>query len=148
YAPMIALLGERVARHLAACGVTGRAAVDFVVVRNYGGAWLPYAIELNLRKGGTTHPFVALELLTGGSYDPASATFRTPAGARKHYVATDHFDAPELCALGAAGAIDAIDRVGLGFDEQRGTGVVMHMLAAAQADGRVGFTAIADSAPE
>ena len=29
-----------------------------------------YAIELNLRKGGTTHPFLTLQFLTDGTYDP------------------------------------------------------------------------------
>ena len=48
----------------------GRFAVDFVVVRDGAGAWTPYAIELNLRKGGTTHPFLTLQFLTDGRYDP------------------------------------------------------------------------------
>src|SRR4029078_11832081 len=37
-------------------GVIGRFALDFVVVRAKNGKWEPYAIEINLRKGGTTHP--------------------------------------------------------------------------------------------
>ena len=40
------------------------------------GGWRAYAIEVNLRNGGTTHPLAALELLSGGAYDPESATFR------------------------------------------------------------------------
>ena len=35
-----------------------------------GGTWSAYAIELNLRKGGTTHPFLTLQFLTDGRYDP------------------------------------------------------------------------------
>ena len=35
-------------------------------------AWTSYAIELNLRKGGTTHPFLTLQFLTDGRYDAAS----------------------------------------------------------------------------
>ena len=54
-------------------GVLGRFAVDFVVVRDARGAWTPYAIELNLRKGGTTHPFLTLQFLTDGTYDPVTA---------------------------------------------------------------------------
>ena len=37
-------------------------ALDFVVVRS-NGKWEPYAIEINLRKGGTTHPFLTLQFL-------------------------------------------------------------------------------------
>ena len=47
----------------------GRFAVDFVVVEDADGEWTAYAIELNLRKGGTTHPFLTLQFLTDGHYD-------------------------------------------------------------------------------
>ncbi len=57
------------AHRLAEDGALGRFAVDFVVVRDDGGDWTPYAIELNLRKGGTTHPFLTLQFLTDGRYD-------------------------------------------------------------------------------
>ncbi len=148
YGPAIAELAARVAGHLAAQGVVGRAAIDFVVVADGAGGWRPYAIEINLRKGGTTHPFVALALLTGGGFDPTTGTFTAPHGARKHYVATDHLESPTLCALRSTGAISAIAAHGLGFDHARGTGVVTHMLSSLDAAGRMGFTAIADSATE
>ena len=47
----------------------GRFAIDFVSVRDAAGSWSSYAIELNLRKGGTTHPFLTLQFLTDGRYD-------------------------------------------------------------------------------
>ena len=50
--------------------------------------WQPYAIELNLRKGGTTHPFLTLQFLTDGVYDQQSHEFRI-ADQKKCYVATD-----------------------------------------------------------
>ena len=90
-------IGERLAKE----GVLGRFAVDFVVVRDAAGEWSAYAIELNLRKGGTTHPFLTLQFLTDGGYDAASGRFVTRAGAEKHLVATDHLEARR-----AAGAVD------------------------------------------
>jgi hypothetical protein len=51
--------------------VTGRFAVDFARVRQ-NGRWKPHALEINLRLGGTTHPFFALQALTDGVYDPLS----------------------------------------------------------------------------
>ena len=39
-----------------------------------------YAIEINLRKGGTTHPFWMLDFLTDGTYDRATGLYRTPTG--------------------------------------------------------------------
>lgn len=148
YAPRIAELARRVGRCLAVAGVVGRSAIDFVVVRRGGGEWEPYAIELNLRKGGTTHPFVALQLLTGGTYDTASGTFATPAGSGKAYVATDHVEASSLRALGSCAALAAIERAGLGFDQARQTGVVMHMLSSLDELGRAGLTAIGDDPAE
>src|SRR6266700_6320221 len=52
YAPLITREAAKVGRRLAKEGVIGRFALDFVVVRS-NGKWEPYAIEINLRKGGT-----------------------------------------------------------------------------------------------
>ena len=60
--------------------------------RTTRGDWTSYAIEINLRKGGTTHPFLTLQFLTDGRYDAATGLFMTPAGREKHLVATDHFE--------------------------------------------------------
>jgi hypothetical protein len=73
--------------------VIGRFALDFVTVRR-NGSWDPYAIELNLRKGGTTHPFLTLQFLTDGTYDPERAVFTAPSGREKHFVASDHVENP------------------------------------------------------
>jgi hypothetical protein len=58
YAKMISADAQRIGERLAREGVLGRFAVDFVVVQSGDGSWTSYAIELNLRKGGTTHPFL------------------------------------------------------------------------------------------
>ena len=83
-------IGERLARE----GVLGRFAIDFVVVQDVTGAWSSYAIEINLRKGGTTHPFLTLQFLTDGRYDATTGLFMTPDGREKHLVATDHLEDP------------------------------------------------------
>src|SRR5205823_7558016 len=100
YARAISAEAQKIAARLAREGVLGRFAVDFVVTRDNGGAWTPSAIELNLRKGGTTHPFLTLQFLTGGTYDPVTALFTAPSGREKHMVATDHLESPLLRGLG------------------------------------------------
>jgi hypothetical protein len=145
YAPAISRLGRRVGECLAAAGVIGRFAIDFVVARD-GGGWRPYAIEINLRKGGTTHPFETLVHLTGGTYDEATAEFRTPSGQLRHYVATDHLESPRLRALGREGVLALAGRRDLRFDQLRRTGVVFHMLSSLDGLGRAGFTAIGSTA--
>jgi len=57
YATLITQEAAKVGKRLAKEGVIDRFALDFVVVRAKNGKWEPYAIEINLRKGGTTHPF-------------------------------------------------------------------------------------------
>jgi hypothetical protein len=128
--------------------VIGRCAIDFVVVRGEDGCWQPFAIELNLRKGGTTHPYETLAHLTGGSYDADIATFTTQTGQCKHYVATDHLEAPQLRRLGCAGVLGVARREGLRFDPMRRVGPVFHMLSSLDELGRTGYTAIGDSAEE
>ena len=82
YAGLITREAAKVGKRLAKEGVIGRFALDFVVVRS-NGKWEPYAIEINLRKGGTTHPFLTLQFLTDGTYDPQTAIFTAPERAAK-----------------------------------------------------------------
>jgi PGM1 C-terminal domain len=138
------IVGARLARE----GVIGRFAIDFVVVREAAGAWRSYAIEINLRKGGTTHPFLALQLLTGGSYDPVEARFTAPGGGCGHLVATDHLTIAQLRDVSLDELLRIVDRRGLRFDRARGGGVVLHMLSAASGAGRLGLTAIAGTPDE
>ena len=56
--------GQRVAQLLKQRGVLGRFSIDFISVKQAEG-WDHYAIEINLRKGGTTHPFIMLQFLNG-----------------------------------------------------------------------------------
>jgi hypothetical protein len=57
YAIEIGEYGLKVAEALEKTGVMGRFAVDFISVKEEDG-WKHYAIEINLRKGGTTHPYI------------------------------------------------------------------------------------------
>jgi len=148
YAALIAEPAMVIGRHLAQLGVLGRFAVDFVVVQDDSGAWTPYAIELNLRKGGTTHPFLTLQFLTDGTYDGERGVFLTPAGTPKYLVATDHLEDDRLRALTVTELFDTVVRHGLHFDQARRTGVVFHMISCLTECGRVGLTAVGDNPEE
>jgi hypothetical protein len=145
YAAAITADAAKIGALLAREGVMGRFALDFVVVRDGGSGWSPYAIELNLRKGGTTHPFLTLQFLTDGKYDPAQAVFRAPSGQEKHLVATDHLESPLFRGLTHEDLFDLIVRHGLHFDQSRQTGVVFHMISALSEHGCVGMTAVGNS---
>ncbi len=136
-----AVIGDRLARE----GVLGRFAVDFVVVKDEAGAWTIYAIELNLRKGGTTHPFLTLQFLTDGRYEASTGRFLTAEGREKHLVATDHFEEESLRALTVDDLFDIVARHGLHFDQARQSGVVFHMISCLTESGQVGLTAVGDT---
>jgi PGM1 C-terminal domain len=145
YARAITREAAKVGARLAQEGVLGRFAVDFVVVRDRGDDWTPYAIELNLRKGGTTHPFLTLQFLTDGAYDADTALFIAPSGREKHLVATDHLQDDLLRGLTIDDLFDIAVRHRLHFDQARQTGIVFHMMGALAELGSVGLTAVADS---
>jgi len=148
YAGAITAEAAKVGAALAAEGVLGRFAVDFVVTRDGAGPWTPYAIELNLRKGGTTHPFLTLQFLTDGRYDAERGVFVAPSGRAKHLVGTDQLESELLRGLNLDDLFDAIVRHRLHFDQARQAGVVFHMMSALGELGRIGLTSVADSAEE
>ena len=125
-----------------------RFAIDFVSVRDTNGAWTSYAIELNLRKGGTTHPFLTLQFLTDGRYDAPTGLFLTPDGREKHLVATDHLESDEMRALTVDDLFDIVARHRMHFDQVRQVGVVFHMISCLTETGRVGLTAVGNTAAE
>ncbi len=149
YAAAITRDAGKVGDLLRDAGVIGRFALDFVVTRESDSApWETYAIEINLRKGGTTHPFLTLQFLTGGTYDPESATFATPNGRKKFLVASDHVESPRYRGFTPDDLFDIVVRRGLHFGQVRQTGVVFHMLSALGSAGRLGLTAVGDSPEE
>jgi ATP-grasp domain len=145
YASLITREAAKVGKRLAKEGVIGRFALDFVVVRTKGGKWEPYAIEINLRKGGTTHPFLTLQFLTDGTYDPDTGIFTAPDGQLKFFVASDHVESPRYRTLTPDDLFDIVVRHNLHFNQTRQTGVVFHMMSALGELGRTGLTAVGNS---
>jgi hypothetical protein len=144
YAALITREAAKVGKRLAKEGVIGRFALDFVVVRS-NGKWEPYAIEINLRKGGTTHPFLTLQFLTDGCYNSETAIFTAPNGQQKFFVASDHVESPAYRTLTPDDLFDIVVRHDLHFDQTRQTGVVFHMMSALGELGRTGLTAVGNS---
>lgn len=145
YAHFISREGARIGRRLAKEGVIGRFAVDFIVSRSSEGEWKAYAIEINLRKGGTTHPFLTLQFLTDGTYDTEKGVFTAPDGRQKCFVASDHVESPLYRGLTPDDLFDIAVRHRLHFDQARQTGVVFHMISALCEHGRIGLTAVEES---
>jgi hypothetical protein len=147
YAAQLAAEGLKVGRRLAREGVIGRASVDFATVPGEDG-WRSYALEINLRCGGTTHPLFALTSLTDGAYDPLAGEWRTRLGDIKHYAATDYLDSPAYRSLTPDDLLDVVAERDLGWDGEREVGVVLHMVSALAVAGRIGLTAVGDTLEE
>jgi pheganomycin biosynthesis PGM1-like protein len=145
YGPTIMREAAKVGKRFAREGIVGRFALDFVSVRGEDGQWQSYAIEINLRKGGTTHPFLTLAYLTDGAYDAENAVFRTARGNEKAYVATDHLQSDKYKVFTSEDLFDIVSRHRLHFDHTTQTGIVLHMLPAIADLGSLGFTAIGDT---
>jgi hypothetical protein len=133
-----AKIGDRFVRE----GIVGRFALDFLTVQDSEGQWHPYAIEVNLRKGGTTHPFLTLQYLTDGTYDAETGEFMTERGERRYYVASDHVESPAYRIFTAEDLLDLISVHRLTFDQTCQTGLVLHMFSGVGQLGRLGVTCI------
>ncbi|MEX0708765.1 MAG: peptide ligase PGM1-related protein [Woeseia sp.] len=139
---------EKVGEVLSRKGVIGRFGIDFLVCRTKAGGWTSYAIEINLRMGGTTPPFHALEFLTGGQLDSDSGLFRTPTGETRYYCATDNLKSPAYRGLLPEDLFEITSRNGLGFRHTTGTGVLFYMIGALSQYGKLGMTCIGHTLEE
>lgn len=137
--------GLKAAASLREKGVLGRFGIDFVSIRS-GSAWKHHAIEINLRKGGTTHPFIMLQFLTDGTYDARSGLYLMPDGRNRYYYATDNLEAPHYRGLTPEDLIDFSVRNGLHFQGATQCGVVFHLIGALSEFGKLGAICIAESA--
>jgi len=137
----------RVASVLRAKGVLGRFGVDFVCVRERS-AWRHYAIEINLRKGGTTHTFQTLQYLTDGYYDANSGLFFTPQGEARCYYATDNLVKAPYRRLTPPDLIDVAIEHNLHFDRTTQQGVTFNLIGAIAEFGKLGIVSIARSSAE
>jgi hypothetical protein len=137
--------GARVAQVLADRGVIGRFAVDYVSVPDGKGGFDHYAIEVNLRKGGTTHPFLTLKFLTAGSLDLETGLFIAPNGQPKYYFATDTIQEDRYKGLRPDDLVDISVYHRLHFHGPTQRGVVFHLIGALSQYGKVGIVAIGDN---
>ncbi len=136
--------GEKVAKALLKHGALGRFGVDFISVKEQG-VWKHYAIEINLRKGGTTHPFMTLQFLADGSYDMDSGLYRTPAGQSRYYYASDNLESENYKGLSPEDLIDIAVFHNLHFHGATQQGVAFHLIGALSEFGKLGVLCIGDS---
>jgi len=136
--------GQAAAEAMRDKGVLGRFGIDFISVRE-SGSWRHYALEVNLRKGGTTHPFLMLQHLTDGHYDPATGLYRSRSGLPLFYRASDNLQGVRYRGLTPEDLIDIAVESGLHFNAITQEGVAFHLIGALSSHGKVGVTCVAHS---
>ncbi len=110
--------------------------------------WRVTALEINLRVVGTTHPFLALSLLTGGELNPTSGLFYSLSGRAKYYKATDNLQSDAYCGLLPEDLMDILNTNHLHYNQRTESGVLFHLIGAVSEFGKLGVTAIANSPAE
>ena len=144
--------GERVLAELAKEGVMGNAAIDFLAIPdvNIKGdiTWKLFALEINTRQSGTTHPFMTAQLLTGGELD-ADGNFLDLQGRPRCYTSIERHYGDDWFDLTGSEVIVALNaRPDLKFDPYTNTGVVPHQWSTLPPFGEIGALAIAATQDE
>ncbi len=144
-------MGRKVGQNLAEKGALERYSVDFIAVHqpeNIDKPWAISAIEINLRKGGTTHPFMALKLLTNGTYSLEDGKFYTKNGQAKYYRASDNLQNEAYRGLLPDDLMDIVMGEQLHFSSIDGVGVVFHLMGCLSEYGKLGLTCIGNTPEE
>ena len=139
----------RIGEVLARKGVVSRFGVDFLAFREQPDEpWRLTALEINLRVLGTTHPFLALQFLTGGTLDVGTGDFVSLSGRPKYYMATDNLRASTYRGVLPEDLIDIVTDNGLHYSHRTESGVLFHLIGALSEYGKLGLTVIASSPDE
>ncbi len=147
YSVEIGGIGMHIAKELQKHGVLGRFAIDFISVKQPEG-WHHYAIEINLRKGGTTHPFIMLQFLTSGTYNWKDGTYTMPNGQVRSYFTTDNLVNEKYKGLTPHDLIDIAMYNKILYDSAKQAGVMFHMIGALSEFGKLGMLCIGETVEE
>ena len=143
-------IGTLVGEYLSKRGVIDHFSVDFLATRvdnnpNSSQSWKLTPLEINLRKGGTTHPPMILRLLTNGTYDLGTGLFYDLNGKEKYYVSTDNLWKKKYIGTTPFDLFNILANSGLSFDSRIGIGVFIHLIGSMSEFGKLGVTCISNT---
>jgi hypothetical protein len=138
--------GRKIAQVLADKGAMGRFAIDFISVKQADGSWIHYAIEINLRKGGTTHPFLMLQFLTDGTYNAETGEYITASGNKRYYFASDNVSNEKYKGLTPDDLMDISMYHDLRYNGAAQEGVMFHLVGALSEHGKLGLVCVGSTA--
>lgn len=140
--------GYRIAVHLAKIGVRGVVSVDFMATRNTDSdRWSLWGLEINARKGATTHPYFWTRSLTGATYNEGTGELISPEGPIR-YRSSEYIHAEGLGGIPSDDLIQEIKLAGLAYDAQKRRGTLVHMATCLQRFSKFGATFIGSTDEE
>jgi hypothetical protein len=142
YGVELGKMGLRVAEIMKDKEVIGRFAIDFISVKTNEG-WKHYPIEINLRKGGTTHPFLMLQFLTDGEYNANDGLYYTAKGHLvRYYFCSDNLKSENYVGITPHDLIDIAMVNDIHYDGTSQEGVMFHLIGALSQFGKLGVVCI------
>jgi PGM1 C-terminal domain len=104
--------------------------------------WKHFALEINLRKGGTTHPYLMLQYLTDGDYDASSGIYLTATRQQRFYFFSDNLHSEYYKGLTPHDLIEITTANDLLYNGSTQQGVMFHMIGALSQYGKLGILCI------
>lgn len=140
--------GYKIGARLAAEGVRGIVSADFMATReSEADSWLLWGLEINARKGATTHPYFWTRFLADASYDESTGELNTVAGPIR-YRSSEYIQAEGLSHISASELIEAVRSAGLAYDPLNRRGAFIHMATCLRNFSKFGATFIGNSDSE
>jgi len=133
----------KVGKKLALKGIIGFFSIDFLVVEK-NNVFESSIIEINLRQGGTTHPYQTARLITDSTYT-STGHLLNPDGDFVFYSSNDNFISKNLIGREFSNLIVHMEAKNLVFTKERGQGVTFHLSTTLKPYGKIGYIVIANT---
>ncbi|PIW36771.1 MAG: hypothetical protein COW24_03740 [Candidatus Kerfeldbacteria bacterium CG15_BIG_FIL_POST_REV_8_21_14_020_45_12] len=134
--------GDLIMHELIKNGVRGRVSMDFLLTKNSPEEkWTTYLIELNIRKGGTTHTEQWAEYLTGARLTEGLLT-RQDNKPVYYYSSEKGSLRDEFSQLSTSNFLAQVNKAGLAYSQLTQSGIFFHLLSQRAPFHKVGYTAI------
>ena len=143
YRKEIEILGEKAGHALLKNNIYGIFSADFLVVKK-DQEFSISLIELNIRKGGTTHPFWTCKLALGETKRSESSGHLVGKDGKEYiYCSNDNYEGKAYGRCSIKEILNNSKNKNLIFSTSRGEGVIFHLLSAWEPLGKIGYTIIA-----
>lgn len=142
YARELISLASKIGPHVYKYGCLSKVSVDTVAKKSRDGCTL-YAVEINVRCGGTSHPTAMAYGTCGAQINRSDGSVRTPDGRRLFIESHDNLQDDAWIGCEPYAIIQAIKKHNLAFNGERG--IIGHLFSTLKTYGKTGGTFMARS---